>query len=269
MKIFFNKKKLEKIINIEKNLGFVPTMGCLHIGHISLIKQSMSISKKTIVTIFINKFQFNNSKDFTKYPRTLKRDIFLLKKLKVDFLYIPDSKEIFPKSKNKNIKINKFEKQLCGAYRPGHFKAVVDVVDRFIKIIKPKYIFFGEKDMQQLKILEHYINKHYKNIKVIGCKTIREKNGIACSSRNILLNSKENFIAAKIYNFLFKNKKKIINKKISILKVKNFFFNIGVSRVDYVKILDINKIIKPYKKNQNYKVFVAYFLNKTRLIDNI
>jgi pantoate--beta-alanine ligase len=269
MKIFFDKEELEKIIKIEKNLGFVPTMGCLHIGHISLIKQSLLMSKKTIVSIFINKLQFNSNKDFIKYPRTLKKDILLLKKLKVDYLFIPNNKQIFPKGKNKKIKINKFENELCGAFRPDHFKAVVDVVDRFIKIVKPKYIFFGKKDMQQLKIVENYINMHHKNTKVIGCKTIRDKNGVACSSRNILLTSKDKFIASKIYYFIYRNKKKIINKKISVLKLKNFFINIGVDHIDYVKILDINKIMKPYKKNKKYKIFIAYYLNKTRLIDNI
>ena len=187
MKIVVSKNKLQKLTHNEINLGFVPTMGALHEGHISLIRKSISQCNKTVVSIFINKPQFNKKSDFKKYPRLLKKDMRILRKLKVDYLFLPRTKQIYPDGKNRNIKINPFEKRLCGKFRPGHFKAVVDVVDRFIKIIKPKKIFFGEKDMQQLIIINHFIKKNYKKIKVVGCKNIREKNGVACSSRNFLL----------------------------------------------------------------------------------
>ena len=149
MKIILNKSKLVKFINSQKNLGFVPTMGALHKGHISLIKRSMTLCDKTVVSIYINKSQFNKKSDFINYPRNINKDIKLLQKLKVDFLYIPSNKQIYPSGINKNIKINSFSKKLCGEFRIGHFEAVVDVIDRFIKIIRPKKIFFGEKDMQQ------------------------------------------------------------------------------------------------------------------------
>ena len=156
MKIFLNKKKLIKILNNKKKLGFVPTMGNIHLGHISLINRSIAQCDKTIVTIFINKPQFNRGRDFNKYPRTLNKDISILKKLKVDYLYLPSHKQIYPKGNNKKIKINSLEKKLCGKFRPGHFKAVVDVIDRFIKIINPNNIYFGKKDMQQLIIVKDY-----------------------------------------------------------------------------------------------------------------
>ena len=153
MKIFLNKKDLIKFIHNEKNLGFVPTMGAIHVGHISLIKRSKAECNKTIVSIFVNKPQFNRRSDYKNYPRRLNRDILSLKKHKIDYLYLPKSNEIYPSGINKNIKINPFERKLCGKFRPGHFKSVVDVIDRFTKIIKPKKIFLGEKDMQQLKII--------------------------------------------------------------------------------------------------------------------
>ena len=269
MKIFSNKKKLIKIINNERNLGFVPTMGALHRGHISLVKKSISLCKKTIVTIFINKPQFNKKLDFKNYPKTKKKDIGILKNLKVDFLYMPTHKEIYPHGIDKKIKISKFGKKLCGKFRPRHFESIADVVNRFIKIIKPSKIFFGEKDMQQLKILENFINKNYSNIKVIGCKTIREKNGLACSSRNLHLSNKEKNISSKIYKLVLNAKNKIIKNKSLIKKIKNKIMTFGVRKIDYIELLNINKIIKPYKKNKKYKIFIAYYLRSTRLIDNI
>ena len=179
MKIISSKNKLINIIRKKKNLGFVPTMGAIHLGHISLIKKCIIQCNKTIVSIFINKPQFNKKSDYQTYPRVLKKDISLLKQHKVDWLFLPTMKQIYPKGYDKKIKIDVFGKKLCGKFRPSHFEAVTEVIDRFIKIIKPKKIYFGEKDMQQLKIMEDFIKKNHANVKVIGCKTIREKNGIA------------------------------------------------------------------------------------------
>jgi len=269
MKIFLSKNKLIKFIQNEKDLGFVPTMGAIHRGHISLFKRSISQSKKTIVSIFINKQQFNRKSDFKKYPRVLKKDISVLKKLKVDYLYIPSNDQIYPRGPNKRINVGSFGKKLCGKFRPGHFEAVVDVIERFIKIINPKKIYLGEKDMQQLKIMEHFISKNYNKIKIIGCKTIRERNGIACSSRNFLLSVYEKKIASKIYKILVNKKKHLIKKEISLDTIKNKILKLGVRKIDYIKLLDVNNLIRPYKKNIKYRIFVAYFLRKTRLIDNI
>ena len=168
-----------------------------------------------------------------------------------------------------NVCISFFSKKLCGKFRPGHFEAVVNVIDRFIKIIKPNKIFLGEKDMQQLKIIEEFINKNQIKTRVIGCKTIREKNGIACSSRNFLLTPNDINIASKVYKLLYKNKKLLIMKKNILKKIKNKIFKLGVKKIDYIECIDINKQIKPYKKNEKYKLFIAYYLGSTRLIDNI
>ena len=269
MKIISSKNKLIKIIGKDKNLGFVPTMGSIHLGHISLIKKSIKQCDKTIVSIYVNKPQFNSKSDFRKYPRVLKKDIYKLKKLKIDFLYLPTTRQIYPKGRNKNIKINSFRKKLCGKYRPGHFEAVADVIDRFIKIIRPKKIYFGEKDMQQLIIIDDFIKKNHSKIKVIPCKTIREKNGVALSSRNYLLSTKEKIIASKIFKLLFNKKKKLIKNKSSLKIVKRMIFTLGARKIDYIKVLDVNKLIKPFKNEKKYKIFIAYYLGSTRLIDNI
>mgnify|MGYP001339619467 CR=1 FL=1 len=269
MKIILKKSKLFKLIQNEKNLGFVPTMGAIHLGHISLIKRSIKQCNKTIVSIFINKPQFNKKTDYINYPRLIKKDINILKKTKIDYLYLPETKQIYPKKYSKNIEISNFSKQLCGKFRPGHFKAVVDVIDRFIKIIGPNRIYFGEKDMQQLLIIKDFVKRKYPKIKILGCKTIRESNGIPYSSRNFLLSSNEKIIAANVFNILKKNKKKIIKNRKKLNNLKKDIISYGISKIDYIKVLDVNKIIKPFKKIKKYKIFVAYYLGSTRLIDNI
>ena len=253
MKIISNKTRLIKFIKSEKNLGFVPTMGAIHSGHKSLIKRSIDECDKTIVSIFINKPQFNRKSDYKKYPRLIKKDINILKKLKINYLYLPSEKQIYPSGRNKNIKVDPFSKKLCGKHRPGHFEAITDVVERFINIIKPKKIYFGEKDFQQLKIIENFLNKNYVKIKVVACKTIRENNGIPYSSRNLLLSLKEKEIASKIYRLLLLNKKKIIKNKKLINYFKKRIMMFGVNKIDYLEIKNINKIIKPYKRKKNIK----------------
>ena len=269
MEIIRSKKKLIHILRGEKNLGFVPTMGTIHKGHLYIIKKSISLCKKTIVTIFVNKPQFNKITDYKKYPRNLKKDISILRKYNVDYLYLPTMKQIYPFGYNKKIKINSFSKKLCGKSRPGHFESVVDVIDRFIKIINPNKIFLGEKDMQQLKIIEEFLYKNQIKTRVVECKTIREKNGVACSSRNFLLSANDFIIASSVYKLLYKSKKLLIMKKNILKKIKNKIFQFGVKKIDYIELIDINKQTRPFKKNKKYKLFVAYYLGSTRLIDNI
>ena len=269
MKIIKNKNKLIKLIHKEKNLGFVPTMGAIHLGHISLIKKALKQCQKTIVTIFVNKPQFHNTSDFKSYPRLFNRDILFLRRVGVNYLYLPKDNEIYPKGFNKKIKISSFKKKLCGKYRPGHFEAVVDVIDRFIKIIKPKKIYFGEKDMQQLKIIKDFIKKNNINTEIIACKTVREKNGIALSSRNYLLTNNQKIIASKIYKLISRKKKYLIKNKNQLNQLRKDISNFGVKKIDYIEVLNINKILKPFKKIKRYRIFIAYYLGSVRLIDNI
>ena len=159
MKIIKSFKILNKEINFNENIGFIPTMGALHKGHISLIKLGKKKTKKIIVSIFINPSQFNDKKDYLKYPRNINKDISILKKLKVDYLLLPNVSEIYKKGVNRKINILKKDKILCAKYRKGHFEGVLAVVNRFMQKIKAKYIFFGEKDFQQIHLIKKYLSK--------------------------------------------------------------------------------------------------------------
>ena len=269
MKIVYKKKNLQNIIKNEKNLGFVPTMGAIHKGHVSLIKKSNRMCHKTLVSIFVNKPQFNKNSDFKNYPRPIKRDILVLKKSGVDYLYIPTYKEIYPVGTKRNIKISSFAKKLCGKYRPNHFKGVVDVISRFIYLIKPRCIFLGKKDFQQLIIVKDFVDRNKFKVKVVGCKTVREKNGIAISSRNLLLSKKDITIASKIYKLIKAQKKNITKNKKNINLLKKSITKMGIKKVEYLTSININKHIKKNSKNKNFKIFIAYYLKKIRLIDNI
>ena len=173
MKLFTNKKKLQSEIKNISNISFVPTMGALHKGHESLIKKSIKKSGKTLVSIFVNPKQFDKKKDFNCYPKNYKNDLKVLKRLKVNYLYKPNYDDIYKfKTKNK-IFLDRSSKKLCGKYRKGHFKGVVNVVNRLLEIIKPKRIFLGHKDFQQLFLIKKHIKKNKINTKVVSCKTIR------------------------------------------------------------------------------------------------
>ena len=186
MKILLHNNDLNDALHSVSNLGFVPTMGSLHNGHISLIKRSLKECKKTIVSIFVNPTQFNSKNEYKKYPRNNKRDLSILKKLKIDFLYIPKEKDVYNFKRKSSINLNKKDKILCAKFRKGHFEEVIDVMDRLTKIIKPQKIYMGKKDFQQLYLVKKHITKKY-NVKIIQCKTIRDSNKLAFSSRNILL----------------------------------------------------------------------------------
>ncbi len=271
MKIFKSKHKLQKKILNIKNISFVPTMGGLHRGHISLIKKSKTFKGKILVSIFVNPKQFNEKKDFLSYPRNLKKDLIILKNLNVDFVYIPNVKNIFSFRPKNKIFLDKSSKKLCGQSRRGHFEGVLNVVNRFLEIIKPEYIFLGIKDFQQSYLINRHILKKKINTKVIHCKTIREKNGVACSTRNNRLNENQFKIASNVFKYL-KAKKKLIQKKISnfkLLKIKKDLTNLGVTKIDYVELYNVKTLKRPKNKREKFKIFIAFYLNKIRLIDNI
>ena len=162
MIIFKSINKLNKEVNFKANIGFVPTMGSLHKGHISLVKNCQKKCDKTLVSIFINPSQFNRKIDYKKYPRTLNNDIKILRKLKVDYLLLPNIKEIYTRNTPRKININKKYKVLCGKYRPGHFEGVLAVINKFLKSLKVKKIFLGEKDFQQYFLIKNFIKKRFK-----------------------------------------------------------------------------------------------------------
>ena len=203
MKILRTENDLKEAINKIKNLGFVPTMGSLHNGHISLIKKSKLKCNKTLVSIYVNPKQFNSKKDFLKYPKNITRDLNILKKLKINFVFTPSTKEIFKEKRIKKIVLPNKYKILCAKSRKDHFEGVLDIMDRFIKLINPKYTFMGEKDFQQLFLVNKFIGKKYKN-KIFSCKTVRDKNFLALSSRNSLLSRNQLIKAGEIAKYIFK-----------------------------------------------------------------
>ena len=269
MKTLSNNIDLNRALYGNSNIGFVPTMGSLHNGHISLIKKSLNLSNKTIVSIFVNPKQFNNKRDYQKYPRNIKKDLNILKKLKVDFVYLPEIKEIFKSANNFKIKLNNQDKILCAKYRKGHFEGVIEVMIRLTQIINPSKIFMGEKDFQQLLLVKRYIEKKFKS-KIISCKTIRDKNKLALSSRNILLNKNYLNKAGKVARNLILFKKKLLRKKNSkdlISIKKNELKNKYDIKIDYLELRN-TKSLRLTNKVKNAKIFIAYYINKVRLIDN-
>ena len=270
MKILLNNHTLHKTLRPFDDIGFVPTMGGIHEGHISLIKKSIKFSKKTIVSIFVNPKQFNNKRDFKSYPSNIKKDLAILKKIhKIDFVYIPKFNDIYKTNDETKIKINKKDKILCAKFRKGHFEGVLDVMDRLTNLIKPKKIFMGKKDYQQLFLVKNFIEKKYKT-KVISCKTIRNKNKLALSSRNFLLNKNKLNVLENIFKEIFNLKKDIKNSKNinkflnqSKKKIENMF----KIKIEYLENRNV-KNLKISNKCLGSKIFLSYYFKGIRLIDN-
>ena len=269
MKILLRNNDLNEALSAFSNVGFVPTMGSLHKGHISLIKKSQNYCNKTVVSIFINPTQFNNKNDYKKYPRNLKKDLKILKKLKVNFVYTPLKNQVYS-SKNKiKIQLSKKDKILCAKYRKGHFEGVIDAMTRLTNIVKPSKIFMGEKDFQQFILVKRYIEKNFKS-KIFLCKTIRDRNKLALSSRNLLLKKNDHFKAGKIARTLISFKKKFLKKKITnklISTKKNEIEKLYGVNIEYLELRN-KKNLKLSNKINNSKIFLAYYIKNIRLIDN-
>ena len=277
MKLIKQIPDLNKAIHKENNLGFVPTMGSLHKGHEFLIEVSKKHCKKTLVSIFVNPTQFNNKDDYKNYPRNLIKDLKILRKLKVDYVYLPTVKQIYKEKQLYRITLKKSQKILCAKYRKGHFEGVLDVLSRFIQLISPKIIFMGEKDYQQFFLTREYISKKSKT-KVFPCKTIRNSNGLALSSRNSLLNKEDLKTSASIANILLNLKRSICKRngllnvspkktKYLIQKTKKKLIDKFDIKVEYLECRNL-VTLSANLKNKPFKLFVAYYLNNVRLIDN-
>ncbi len=271
MKILLDNTSLIESLRPFNDVGFVPTMGGLHKGHLSLINESNKICKKTIVSIFINPKQFDNKKDLMAYPRNIQKDLNILKKnKKVDFVYLPKFNDIYKDKKKSKIKLLKKDKILCAKFRKGHFEGVLDVMNKLTKIVNPQKIFMGEKDFQQLYLVKKLLERKYKT-KVISCKIIRDRNKVALSSRNSLLNKSNLVLAANIYKKLNNIKKNIKkNKYISNflnLQKKELIKKYKI-KIDYLELRN-KKNLKLSNTINNSKLFIAYYLNNVRLIDNL
>lgn len=258
----------------NKKLSMVPTMGALHKGHLSLIKKAKSLADRVIVTIFINPIQFNNRKDLNSYPISEKEDIEKLKQLKVDIIFIPRIKEIYPKNYSTFIKLKMYNDILCAKKRKNHFVGVATILTKLFFLIKPQYAIFGEKDYQQLIIIKKLVKDFFISTKIITVKTVRDKNGLALSSRNHLLKPEEYEKAIQINKKLKKFKKYSLSSYDSYLsKTIKELKKIGLNRIDYLEIRDEIEL-KNYvdcveAETLKFRIFIALYVGKIRLIDNM
>ena len=245
-------------------------MGSIHKGHISLVNKSKNKKFFSIVTIYVNPTQFNEKVDFENYPRNPKKDINLLKINKCDAVYFPTEKEMYPKGlKTKKI-ISKFRNILCDKFRPGHFDGVLTIVKSLFNVIKPDHAFFGEKDFQQLKLIEELVSKFNLPIKIHNCKSIRSTNGISHSSRFKILNNndKKTLDAAAILFHEFIENYKKNTKMNNISKLKKKLLKINIKKIDYIEIRDEKNLKEKMKATKKSRLFVAFNINKVRIIDN-
>lgn len=231
----------------NKKIGFVPTMGGLHAGHLSLINRAKSENEITFVSVFLNPTQFNDKKDLETYPANLQDDIALLEKSGVDFLFAPDYTEMYPDGYKYKITENSFSKLLCGATRPGHFDGVLTVVMKLFNLVRPTNAYFGEKDFQQYKLLKGMAEAFFLDINIIPCPIVREPNGLALSSRNRKLSPEGLAVAPKFHEILASSKNAAQKK--TELEAAGF-------TVDYLTELDGH-------------IYGAVFLENVRLIDNL
>jgi len=260
----------------SKSIGFIPTMGSLHNGHLNLIQHSRKNNDYTICSVFVNKIQFNNQEDFIKYPRNIEEDIKSLSFAGCDIAFFPSQEEIFPPNHNYEVfNLGSIENILEGFYRPGHFQGVCNVVDRLINIIQPNKLYLGLKDLQQCKVIEKMIKlKSYQpEVELVFCETIRDSNGLALSSRNKRLSKKALEQAVILINTLRYAKSQILHSTIDLSSIyKESIDSIksnGFESVDYFEFVDENfEIIKNYKEIPKY-ILTAATIEKVRLIDNI
>lgn len=279
MHIFYGKAALIDYLKSIKTsnftIGFVPTMGALHQGHLSLMQQSMQENQATVVSIFVNPTQFNNPEDLEKYPRTIEEDIKKMTALSHEIiLFAPTVEDIYEgQTVSQSFDFDGLENQMEGKFRPGHFNGVGTIVKRLFEIVQPTNAYFGEKDFQQLQIVKKMVAKNNIKVNVKGCPIFREPNQLAMSSRNALLSPKEKEEAALIYKTLITAKARF--QKNSASEVSNWvqksFENNPDFKLEYFQIADEDTLLPCLRKNKNknYRAFIAVFVNNIRLIDTI
>ena len=263
-----------------QNIGFVPTMGALHAGHLSLVEESKKQCAQTVVSIFVNELQFSPEEDFDKYPRTLEDDLSALKLLEVDVVFLPTAKEMY--NENFSVVVNEINisKKLEGVSRPGFFAGVTTVVSKLFNLVQPSHAFFGQKDIQQLVIIKHMVHNLNYNIKVVGCDTIREKSGLAMSSRNQYLSAQQKEQSAIIYQALQLGKNMILKNQ----KYSTILHTMGKKiedekclKVDYLSIADALFLDELSDQDslgdmiieKSVVISCAVYCNEVRLIDNV
>lgn len=273
MKIIKSITEMQHICEkISTNMGFVPTMGYLHEGHLSLVKAAKHRCKKTIVSIFVNPSQFSPEEDLAEYPRDLQRDTQLLADLKVDYVFIPETKAMYPDDYKTWVEVDEITRIMCGESRPTHFKGVTTIVSKLLNIINPDFMFMGEKDYQQMIVLKQMIKDLNFPVTIIGCPIIREKDGLAKSSRNKYLNANQRkqalclYKSLKLANNLFKQGYRetpyLKEKMVELIKQNN-------GKIDYIAFFNPQNLQKVQKLNSGDRIALAVKIGETRLIDNM
>ena len=279
MPIFYGKASLmdylKSIKTPQSTIGFVPTMGALHEGHLALMKKSLMENKNTVVSIFVNPTQFNNPEDLAKYPRTLEEDVKKLNALDPSIiLYAPTVDDIYEGNvQSQSFEFDGLENQMEGKFRPGHFDGVGTIVKRLFEIVEPTNAYFGEKDFQQLQIVKKMVAKNNLKVTIIGCPIIRETNLLAMSSRNERLSTSERDEAAFIYQTLLEVKDRFRTENPSEISkwVEKEFDNNPLFTLEYFVIADEETLSECKQKNKDkkYRAFIAVLINNIRLIDTI
>ena len=273
MKILENKRELDQLLaKIRTNgtkIGLIPTMGSIHNGHLSLVENSMKENFFSITSIFVNPTQFNDLKDFKKYPQNKKQDIEKLNTVKCDAVFFPQIEELYPEGIKRKKTISKYRDILCDKFRPGHFDGVTTVVKSLFDIVTPDAVFFGEKDFQQLKIIKELIKKNNLPIQLIDCPSVRSKNGMSLSSRYNNFNTNQeilfNQISLKINDCV-----NLLKKQIDINNLKNlnqYLEEDKKIKVDYLEVRDDDELLLT-QKNKNARLFISFYIEDIRIIDN-
>jgi pantoate--beta-alanine ligase len=267
------KKEIQKWKKAGKSIGLIPTMGFLHDGHLSLVQASKNKSDKTVVSIFVNPTQFNDPKDLEKYPTDIEGDCDKLKKAGVDLVWIPKKEDVYGSNKYTTILENKeLSSTLCGAKRPGHFQGVMQIVSKLFHLFQPDTVFFGKKDYQQWRIIEAMASDLDFPLQVIGMDTVREKDGLAMSSRNSRLSSKEREVALLLPRS-FQLANKVIQSgekdpKIVISIISETLLTSSEIKIDYIQIVDPFTLQTKDKLERPFLIASAIFVGEVRLIDN-
>jgi len=273
MKILENKRELDELLaKIRTNgtkIGLIPTMGSIHDGHLSLVENSIKENFFSITSIFVNPTQFNDFKDFKKYPQNKKQDIEKLNTVKCDAVFFPQIEELYPEGIKRKKTISKYRDILCDKFRPGHFDGVTTVVKSLFDIVTPDTVFFGEKDFQQLKIIKELIKKNNLHIQLIDCPSVRSKNGMSLSSRYNNFNTNQeilfNQISLKINDCV-----NLLKKQIDINNLKNLYQYLEEDKkikVDYLEVRDDDELLLT-QKNKNARLFISFYIEDIRIIDN-
>ncbi len=257
----------------QKTIGFVPTMGALHPGHVSLIARSKQECDITVCSIFVNPTQFNDKKDLERYPRTPEKDIQLLEKAGCDAVFLPEVNEIYPNDEKETFDFGYLNTTLEGEHRPGHFNGVAQVVKRFFMIVAPHKAYFGSKDYQQVMIIKALVQQMHSPIEVVPCPILREADGLAMSSRNTLLNAEERAIAALLPKMMQQANRLMGTGGIAAAKAFVLAQTQAqpLMRLDYYEICEAEtlKIVSQPEPGKSYVAVIACFVGRIRLIDNL